>query len=233
MNTPDVATILIVDDEQDIRELVSHNLEQAGFQTACVANGEDAIAKTRELQPQLVVLDLMLPGINGLDVCRVLKGDPDTAGVPILMLTARGEEEDIIKGLETGADDYLVKPFSPRVLVARAKAILRRHQVEEQPPDNLIVIDDLEIKPRHREVRVAGQLITMTFSEYQILYLLASHAGWVYTRNQIIDAVHGEDYPVTDRSVDVQVVGMRRKLGDTGNRIVAVRGVGYRFLEKE
>ncbi|NOZ07637.1 MAG: response regulator transcription factor [FCB group bacterium] len=221
--------ILIVDDEKDIRNLVSFNLKKAGFQTLLASDGEKAIRETRTHYPDLIVLDLMLPGINGHDACRVLKGDPKTSKIPILMLTARGEEADIIKGLEIGADDYVTKPFSPKVLVARVKALLRREEEIDLGSDGKLVYGSLEIHTGKREVRTNGDLVDLTFSEFQILFLLASHPNWVFTRNQIIEEIRGENYFVTDRAVDFQIVGLRKKLGRDGQLIKTVRGVGYRF----
>jgi two-component system, OmpR family, alkaline phosphatase synthesis response regulator PhoP len=179
----------------------------------------------------LVLLDLMLPGMDGLEVCRKLKADPQTQAIPVVMLTAKGEESDIVAGLELGAEDYITKPFSPRLLVARARAILRR-RTEAQPEEKAVIkIDDLAIDPGRRSVTVRGKDVTLTETEFRLLHLLARRPGWVFTRNQIIDAVRGEDCAVTDRSVDVHVVGLRRKLGPCGKRVETIRSVGYRFTE--
>ena len=171
----------------------------------------------------------MLPGIDGLEVCRKLNNIESTSDIPIIMLTAKGEEIDIIKGLAYGADDYVTKPFSPRVLMARAKAILRRQVINEIDVDEIIQIEELYIHPGKREVKVGSVYIELTFSEFEIIHFLARRPGWVFTRNQIINQVHGDDYPVTDRSVDFQIVGIRQKLGEMGKLIKTVRGVGYRF----
>ena len=173
----------------------------------------------------------MLPGIQGLDVCRILKSDQDTKNIPIIMVSALGQEEDIVIGLETGADDYITKPFSIKVLLARVETVLRRGSGQNgQDSDKSIEISGIIIKPRRREVKVDETLIEdLTFSEFQILYLLAGHPGWVFTRYQIIDKIRGDNYPVTDRSVDFQIVGLRKKLGGAGKLIRTVRGVGYRF----
>lgn len=223
--------ILVVDDEEDILELVDYNLSQNGYQVTKAASGEDALRIARSKHPNLLILDLMLPGVDGLDVCRVLKNDQDTSHIPILMLTAKGEEADIVAGLELGADDYMTKPFSPRVLIARVRAVLRRVSESQIPETKTIKRDGLTIDRGRREVRVENKSIELTHTEFSLLYYLASRPGWVFTRNQIIDAVHGKDYPVTDRSVDVQVVGLRKKLGVCGKYIETVRGVGYRFRE--
>lgn len=223
--------ILVVDDEEDILELVEYNLAKNGFQVTCVATGEDAVKTARAQLPDTVVLDLMLPGTDGLEVCRTLKNDPKTKGIPIVMLTAKGEEQDIVAGLEMGADDYVTKPFSPKVLVARVKAVLRRKGVEPASDEASLQIDGLKINPGRHEVLVDGESIVMTFTEFKILHLLARRPGWVYTRGQIVDGVQGQDVAVTDRSVDVHIVSLRRKLGAYADHIETVRGVGYRFKD--
>lgn len=229
MKRSNKAHILIVDDEEDILELVRYNLEINGFRTSCADNGEKALRITRANQPDLIVLDLMLPTIGGLDVCRKIKEDTKTGAIPILMLTARGEESDVVRGLEMGADDYITKPFSPQILVARIKALLRRYFNSGQPAEGEIIIHELTINPAKREVKVGGKTVELTFSEFQILHLMARHPNIAFTRNQIIDAIRGDNYPVTDRSVDFQIVGLRKKLGPAGGYVKTVRGVGYRF----
>ena len=224
--------ILIIEDEPDIQELLSFNLDNNGYKVYTASNGEKGLEVARKERPDLILLDLMLPGINGLDVCRIIKSDQDTSGISIIMLTALGQEEDIIKGLETGADDYVTKPFSLQVLEARIKSVLRRVP-ENIENTNTIKIHDIKIKPRTREVKINGETPELTFTEFQILHLLASHPGWVFTRYQIIDKIRGDNYPVTDRSVDFQIVGLRKKMGDKGNLIQTVRGVGYRFHPDE
>jgi len=223
--------ILVVDDEEDILELVKYNLEREGFQITCADSGEKALKCTRYERPDLIVLDLMLPGIDGLEVARRLKQDQKTAVIPIVMLTAKGEEADIVTGLELGADDYITKPFSPRVLIARIKAVLRRQSTQPKDPDQILNIGNLTIDSGRRTVSAAGNNVDLTFSEFQILLYLAARPGWVFTRAQIVDAVRGDNYPVTDRSVDVQIAGLRKKLGLHGDYIETVRGVGYRFKE--
>jgi len=223
--------ILVVDDEEDILELLRFNLSREGCQVFCASSGEEALRLVRSEIPDLMVLDLMLPGIDGLEVARRLKSDPNTKNLPIVMLTAKGEEADIVTGLELGADDYVTKPFSPRVLVARVRAVLRRKAKEAPEETSVIRIHDLVIDPRRHEVLVNGEPVELTFTEFGILNYMARRPGWVFTRFQIVDAVKGEDYPVTDRSVDVQIVGLRKKLGSAGKFIETVRGVGYRFKE--
>ena len=223
--------ILVVDDEEDIIELLRFNLSREGFQVSSAASGEDALTLVRSEVPNLLLLDLMLPGMDGLEVTRRLKNNSNTKDIPIVMLTAKGEEPDIVAGLELGADDYVTKPFSPRVLVARVRAVLRR-KVKELPEEtSSFQVHDLVIHPGRHEVLVDGESVELTFTEFAILNHLARRPGWVFTRYQIVDAVRGTDYPVTDRSVDVQIVGLRKKLGPAGKYIETVRGVGYRFKE--
>ncbi|MGH7142596.1 MAG: response regulator transcription factor [Planctomycetota bacterium] len=223
--------ILVVDDEEDILRLVEYNLAKEGFAVECVATGELAVKAARARMPDLVLLDLMLPGINGFTVTRTLKSEPATAGITIVMLSARGEEADVVTALELGADDYLVKPFSPRVLVARVRALLRRRGAARPAEDSVLTFSDLTIDPGRRKVLVDGAEIDLTHTEFQLLHLLARRPGWVFTRNQIIEAVRGEDYAVTDRSVDVHIAGLRKKMGRLGREIETIRGVGYRFRE--
>ena len=226
-------TILIIEDEPDISELIEYSLTQSGYNIIVSDNGEKGIEVTRKHSPDLILLDLMLPGINGIDVCRVLKNDKDTSEVSIIMLTALGQEEDIIKGLETGADDYVTKPFSFPVLEARIQSVLRRVKKDNIKNEN-VSNSGIVISSRKREVHIDGKKIEdLTFTEFQILHLLASHPGWVFTRYQIIDKIRGDNYPVTDRSVDFQIVGLRKKMGKKGKLINTIRGVGYRFQPNE
>ena len=222
--------ILIIEDEEAIQELIRYNLERDGYtKIRSCESGELGLRAVREFTPDLILLDLMLPGIDGLTVCRRLKADPVTASIPIIMLTARGEESDIVVGLEMGADDYLPKPFSPKVLVARIHAVLRRRQSVAEADEGTLRRGGLYMNRGTREARLGDMLLSLTYSEFEILYLLARRPGWVYTRNQIVNEVKGEDYPVTERAVDVQMLNLRRKLGDYGDAIETVRGVGYRF----
>jgi len=223
--------ILVVEDEEDILELVRYNLAKEGYEVTSVTSGEDGLGIARSKLPDLVVLDLMLPGVDGLDVCRLLKTDPKTKHIPIVILTARSEEADIVTGLELGADDYITKPFSPRILIARVRVVLRRRSEEPVPETATLKRGDLVIHPGRHEVLVKDKPVELTYSEFRILHYLARHPGWVFTRSQIVDAVRGDDYPVTDRSVDVQIVGLRKKLGSYGSFIETVRGVGYRLKE--
>ena len=221
--------ILVVEDEEDILELISFNLKKHGYQVKGVTSGEDALLEARRQIPALIILDLMLPGVDGFDVCKSLKNAHRTKAVPIIMLTARSEEADIVTGLELGADDYLTKPFSPRELIARVRAILRRSEVDISDHEILQKVHDIEINAKRHEVLISGNQINLTSTEFRILRLLAGRPGWVFTRDQIVGAVHDEEYAVTDRSVDVMIVGLRRKLGVSGQFIETVRGVGYRM----
>lgn len=222
--------ILIVDDEEDVLELVKYNLNKNGYGIETATTGEQALTKARAKLPDLIILDLMLPGIDGLEVCRKLKSDSKTQNIPVIMLTAKGEEADIVTGLELGADDYITKPFSPKVLVARVRRILHRtiaRDLEKAP----VKIHELTIDPARRQVLIGNNIVDLTFTEFNILYALAKRPGLVFTRYQIVDALHGEDYLVTDRAVDVQIVGLRKKLGPCSKYIETVRGVGYRFKD--
>jgi len=225
------AHILVVEDEEDIQQLVEYNLLKEGYTVSCAKTGEEGMHLARTEQPDLLVLDLMLPGIDGLEVCRSLKKDPVCDGIPIVMLTAKGEESDIVAGLELGADDYITKPFSPKVLIARIRAVLRRKQKQPVAKDAVIRIHELVIDPGRHEVLLKGKPVHLTYTEFRLLQLLASRPGWVFTRYQIVNAIRGENYAVTDRAVDVQVVGLRKKLGSAGKYIETVRGVGYKFKD--
>jgi two-component system phosphate regulon response regulator PhoB len=221
--------ILVVDDEEDIRELVRYNLSKGGYNVVTAGTGEEALRIAQETKPMLVVLDIMLPGIDGLEVCRRIKADASLSKTPIVMISALGEEKDVVTGLELGADDYVSKPFSPGVLLARVKSVVRRVGASPIEPDATLSIEGLKVNPARREVHVRDELVELTNTEFKLLHFLMRQPGMVFTRTQIVDGVHGDDYPVTDRSVDVQVVGLRKKLGEIGALIETVRGVGYRF----
>ncbi len=223
--------ILVVDDEPDILELVRYNLAKDQYAVVCVATGEDALAALRLALPALIVLDLMLPGVSGFEVCRRLKHDPRTADIPLIILSARGEEADVVAGLELGADDYLTKPFSPRILLARIRAVLRRPQAEASTTDAVLHHRAFVIHPGRHAVLVAGQAVALTISEFRILHLLARRPGWVFTRNQLLAEMQGSEANVTERAVDVHIVALRRKLGAGGEMIETIRGVGYRLQE--
>jgi two-component system phosphate regulon response regulator PhoB len=230
MNVPK-KNIFVVEDEEDIVELLRYNLSREGYSVVAALNGEEALREIPRRMPDVVVLDLILPGLDGLEVCRALKKDQKTAAIPILMVTAKGEESDIVTGLELGADDYITKPFSIKVLVARLRAVLRRRERAPVGVEETIRVHDLVINPGRHEVLVGGKRVEMTATELKLLHVLASRPGWVMTRERIIDAVRGQEYAVTDRAVDVQIVGLRKKLGSRADYIETVRGVGYRFKE--
>jgi two-component system phosphate regulon response regulator PhoB len=226
--------ILIIEDEEDIRELIRYTLDREGFGVSEAGTGEAGLRSAADRNPDLVLLDLMLPGKDGLSVCRELKGDEATRNIPVIMVTARGEESDIVAGLELGAEDYVIKPFSPKVLAARIRSVLRRREAAASAsPADVLSFGSLTIHPGRHEVLLQGRPIELTASEFGILHFLARRPGWVFTRHQIVDAVHGSDYPVTERSVDVQIVGLRKKLKKAGERVETVRGVGYRFQDSE
>lgn len=224
--------ILVVDDEEDILDVVSYNLERDGYTVWKAGSGEAAldILEAKQL-PDLFLLDVMLPGIGGIDLCKRLKEQERTRNIPVVFLSARNEEPDIVVGLELGADDYITKPFRIRELQARIKAHLRRGK-NEVVSEELLTVGALVISPTRRQVTLNGKLVELKFTEFEILYILARKPGRVFTRNQIVDAIRGKDYAVTDRSVDVQVVGLRKKLGSI-DYIETVRGVGYRFRTLE
>lgn len=221
--------ILIVEDDEDIAELVRYNLVKDGFRPLTVWSGEAALERLDAEPFDLVLLDLMLPGIDGLDICRELKSSEKLHNIPVIILTAKGEESDIVTGLELGAADYIVKPFSPKVVIARIRSVLRRRTSEKLIGAEPLVFDELSIHPGKREVRVNDRQVVLTNLEFMVLHFLAKRPGWVYSRYQIVEGVRGSNYPVTDRSVDVMIVGLRKKLGDAGEYIETVRGAGYRF----
>lgn len=221
--------ILIIEDEPDINELLSISLLENNYTVSKAFDGEKGLNIARELSPDLILLDLMLPGISGLDVCKLLKSEQKTSSIKIIILTALSQEHDIVKGLELGADDYITKPFSMMVLNARIKSVLRRNLREKNQFVETINIDNIQITPKTRTVKIDKEIIDLTFTEFQILLLLSTHPGWVFTRYQIINKIRGDNYPVTDRSIDFQIVGLRKKMGPKGKLIETIRSVGYRF----
>jgi two-component system phosphate regulon response regulator PhoB len=233
-------TILVVEDEADIREVIEFNLAREGYAVVCDADGAKALDLVRRHRPALVLLDLMLPGRDGIEVCRALRADPELRGTPVIMLTAKGEESDIVLGLGVGADDYVPKPFSVRELVARVKAVLRRRSAEaavaagsgsERGGRPRVELEGVEIDPDRHEVLVDGEGAPFTATELRMLYHLATHPGRVYTREQLIERVLGPDAVVTDRNIDVHIRSVRQKLGPHRDLIETVRGVGYRFRD--
>ncbi|OJF76654.1 MAG: DNA-binding response regulator [Treponema sp. CETP13] len=248
-------TILVVDDELPIRELITYNLEKEGFTVFAAENGTTALELSREKKPDLMILDLMLPDMSGLDICRIIKHDEQTSHIPIIMVTAKTEDSDIVTGLELGADDYVTKPFSPRVLIARVQSVLRRktHVIEgssassgvlepstkenqlNMPTKKTFVsikLHNVKIIPEKFEVFVDDEQIVFSATEFAILQFLVSHPGQVFTRQKIINEVKGDSYPVTDRAIDVQILSIRKKLGERCKIIETIRGIGYRVIEE-
>ncbi|HEY5998680.1 MAG TPA: response regulator transcription factor [bacterium] len=224
--------VLVVEDEESILELIRDSIGREGFVVATATSGEEALAQVNEEAPDLILLDLMLPGISGLEVCRRLKAQPATADIPVLMLSARDGESDVIAGLEIGADDYLTKPFSPRILAARLRAALRRREGGAQAAERTQVsAGGVTLDRERREVTVDGARLELTYTEFEILWLLAATPGRVFTRPRIVEAARGADAGITERAVDVAIVRLRRKLGPAASRIETVRGVGYRFAD--
>lgn len=225
--------ILIVEDDTDIQQLVSYNLIRAGFNVSCADSGEEALDILQKESFDCILLDLMLPGLSGIEVCGRLRKQPNDITAPIVMLTAKGEEEDIVAGLESGADDYIPKPFSPKVLIARIKAVLRRAEegkkAENEDGRDAFSIHNLIIDPGRHEVRLGEELLQLTMTEFGILTFLAKKPGWVFTRQQIIDSVRGYDFLITPRAIDVQIFGLRKKMREAGGMIETVRGIGYRL----
>jgi len=225
--------ILIIEDDQDIAELLEFNLKEEHFQVELCLNGQSGLTKARKILPDLIVLDLMLPDLGGLDICKALKQDPATLNLPILMLTAKGEEMDRIVGLELGADDYLTKPFSTRELILRIKAILKRYKgARELKSKGAASFGELSLDPERFEVKVSGQNINLTALEFKLLNYLFDKKGRVATRDILLDRVWGYDADLNTRTVDTHIKRLREKLGDAGKYIETIRGVGYRFLEK-
>ncbi len=220
--------ILVVEDEPDIVELMLYNLEKTDYNVKVVMSGDEALKSIRSTKPDAILLDLMIPGIDGLKLCHILKTDLQTKDIPILIVSARGEEDDVIKGLELGADDYITKPFSPKILLARLESVLRRRKTTNIQ-ESILNIEKLKINVQKHEALLEEEPLDLTPTEFKLLQFLAMNRGFVFTRDQIVDAIKGEDYPVTDRSVDVQVVGLRKKLAEYGDYIETVRGIGYRF----
>lgn len=223
--------ILVVDDEKDILELIEFNLSKNGYRVRTVTSGEEALDLIKENDYDLIILDLMLPGVDGFDICKIIKSDKHKANIPIVMVTAKADEADKVAGLEIGADHYVTKPFSPRELLAIVKATLRRKPVKQEEEKQVIERGDLKIHVGRHEVTLRDKPLELTHLEFRILLALAKKPGWVMTRYQIVDATRGEGISVTDRSVDVHIVSLRKKLGEEANYIETVRGVGYKFKE--
>lgn len=225
-------TIWVVEDEEDILALIYYNLAKEGFTVQGFTNGEEMLAALKLSRPTLILLDVMLPGIDGLSLCKIIKNNSTATPIPVIMLTAKTEEGDIVAGLNLGADDYIPKPFSPKVLLARIRAVIRRGDHAPAPPPSgtkTIINEDLSIDLARHEVRVADTILALTTSEFRILRFLAEKPGWVFSRDQINNAVHDGDFAVTDRTVDVQIASLRKKLGSKQHYIETVRGIGYKF----
>jgi len=223
--------ILVVEDEQDIADLIAFNLEQEGYQVEFVLSGEDGLNRAKATIPDLIVLDIMLPGLNGLDVCRALRSDQTTLNIPIIMLTARDEDIDVVTGLEVGADDYITKPFSPKVLIARIRAVLRRGTETDGDTSSVVNLGELAINIDKHQVTILGVEVDLAQTEFALLCVLARRPGWVYSRTQLIDSLRDGQQVITDRAIDVQIVNLRKKLGVCSAYIQTVRGVGYRMKE--
>ena len=224
--------VIVIEDEPDIQEIILHNLLRDGYQVEATSNGEKGLELVRRIEPDLVLLDLMLPGLDGVEVCRRMKADPRTQAVSIIMVTARGEESDIVLGLGLGADDYVTKPFSPRELMERVKAVLRRGPLQDHQSRERIVVGDVVIDAGRHELRVADRRVELTASEFRLLHYLASQPGRVFTRDQLLNRVVGDGTFIDDRNIDVHVGAVRRKLGAHRYLIETVRGVGYRFHDE-
>lgn len=222
--------ILVIDDEEDLIELVRYNLNKEGFEVAGASDGESGLVQAKRNKPDVVIIDLMLPGIDGLEVCRALRAGSETSHIPLIMLTAKGSESDRVVGLELGADDYITKPFSPRELTARIKALLRRTRGFRQNR-SLIRRGEISIDLNSHEVSCQGSAVELTATEYRLLQFMASHPGHVFSRNAIIENVLGRDVAVLDRTIDVHMMSLRRKLGICGQWIETIRGFGYKFRE--
>ena len=222
--------ILVIEDDPDILELIEYNLNKEGFRVQCASDGEIGLREAMRVRPALIILDLMLPGIDGLSVCKKLKAQKETEFIPVIMLTAKSEESDVVVGLELGADDYITKPFSPRELTARIRALLRRSTNSNHATidSNMIVLGPLSIDSMRHEVKWSGQDIAFTLAEYKILVALAATPGRVYSRDQLLDRITGGDAVVIDRNIDVHVRSIRKKLGEENDLIQTVRGVGYK-----
>jgi len=224
--------IVVVEDEPDILEVLSYNLTREGFKVSASLDGAEGLALIEKKLPDLVLLDLMLPSLDGLEICRLLKSKPQTEHIPIIMVTAKGEESDVVLGLGVGADDYIPKPFSPKELIARVKAVLRRgNRSKEAPSKDLIEIDGFTIDSHKHLVTLDGENIKMTVSEFRLLYCLASHPGQVFSREQLLNHTSGDTVVVIDRNIDVHIRSIRKKLGDDKSFIETIRGIGYRFLD--
>jgi two-component system phosphate regulon response regulator PhoB len=222
--------VLVIEDEEDILQLIAYNLKREGYSVIEADTGEKGLEKALREKPAAILLDLMLPGIDGFEVLRRAKASPELLDIPVIIVSAKGSEADVVKGLEIGADDYIPKPFRTRELVARVRTVLRgKGSSAERRGGETVSVRGIDIDLSRREVRVDGRPVDLRFTEFEILHLLARRCGLVFTRGQIVDIVRGHDYAVTERSVDVHIAGLRKKLGEVGSLIQTVRSVGYRL----
>jgi two-component system phosphate regulon response regulator PhoB len=240
MEASDRRSIVVIEDEDAIRDVVAYNLRRAGYDVVTASDGRAGLDAVRRAVPSLVVLDVMMPELDGLEVCRALRDDPVTALVPVIMLTARDAEDDVVAGLGAGADDYVTKPFGPRELVARVDAMLRRsarrdgdepaadRDLASDPDRRRVEVDGVVVDPDRHEVLVDGEPVRLTRTELRLLHVLLRKPGRVYTREQLVERVMGDNAWITDRTIDVHVRAIRRKLGERADAIETIRGVGYR-----
>ncbi len=226
-------SIVLIEDEPDIQEIIAYNLQREGYHVHGALSGEEGLKLIEQKKPDLILLDLMLPGIDGLEVCRQVRADAQSANTPVIMVSAKGEESDVVLGLGLGADDYISKPFSPKELIARVKAVIRRSEsrVEAAPQNDTIQRGELVIEPTKHKVKLAGKEIVLTASEFKMLMALATHPGRVFTREQLINQSLGENIVVVDRNIDVHIRAIRKKLGEQYSFIETIRGIGYRFSD--
>lgn len=222
--------ILIIEDEKDIAENLEYNLKKEGYGVLKEDDGTKGLKKAEGKNPDLILLDLMIPGMEGLEVCRRLKKNPKTSNIPIIMLTAKGSETDKVVGLEVGADDYITKPFSMKELIARAKTVLRRYEGKKEESAATLKINDIEINTDRHEVKVLGKLVKLTAKEFQLLYYLAQNQGRVFSRERLLDTVWGIDVAIETRTVDVHMRRLREKLGKAGKHLITLHGVGYKYV---
>lgn len=225
-------SIVLIEDEPDIQEIIAYNLQREGYQVNGALSGEEGLRLITQKKPDLILLDLMLPGIDGLEVCRQVRANPQVCDIPIIMVSAKGEESDVVLGLGLGADDYVAKPFSPKELIARVKAVIRRSAALGNAEEAATIeFGDLIIEPEKHKVSLAGRDLVFTASEFKMLKALAAHPGRVFTREQLINKSLGENVVVVDRNIDVHIRAIRKKLGDENQFIETIRGIGYRFSD--
>ena len=226
------SSLLVIEDDPDILELIKYNLENEGYKVHTSKNGELGLEQAKTIQPDLVLLDIMLPGMDGLAVCRKLRENPATTHLPIIMLTAKGEENDIVLGLELGADDYMVKPFGIKELKARIRTALRRKDIQDTVgPNDVVNAGPITIDPTMHEIKINSKPVDLTLAEFKLIQTLATQPGRVFTRSQLLKTVSGEDTYVIDRNIDVHIRSLRKKFGDFAAHIVTIRGIGYKFAK--